>query len=141
MSEARKLWTKDELILALNLYLKLPLENCIQVRLKSFIWRTFSAECASIAMRLNNFASVDPYHRQRGIGGLPGGKKQVEPIWKEFINNKESLLFESERILAGLEHTSIERKFFDELKGTEHLKGEYKLREVKIRVNQMCSGK
>jgi putative restriction endonuclease len=34
-----------------------------------------------------------------------------------------------------LEHTSIEHKFFDELKGTEHLKGEYKLREVKTRVN------
>jgi putative restriction endonuclease len=67
---------------------------------------------------------------------LPGGKKQVEPIWKEFIHNKEALLFESERILAEKENTSIENKFVDELKGTEHLKGEYKLREVKTRVNQ-----
>ena len=27
-------------------------------------------------MRLNNFASVDPFHKERGIGGLPGGRKQ-----------------------------------------------------------------
>jgi putative restriction endonuclease len=87
-------------------------------------------------MRLNNFASVDPYHQQRGIGGLRGGRKQVEPIWNEFINNKDELLFESERILAQKEHITIEEKFSGVLQGTEHLKGEYKVREVKTRVNQ-----
>ena len=133
----RKLWTKDELILALNLYLKLPFGKLHSgtpeiIHLAHLLGRTPS----SIAMRLNNFASVDPILQKRGIVGLLGGKKQVEPIWKEFINNREALLFESERILAELEHTSIEHKFFDVLKGTEHLKGEYKLREVKTRVNQ-----
>lgn len=137
MPEGRKLWTKDELILALSLYLKLPFGKLHSgtpeiIHLASILGRTAS----SIAMRLNNFASVDPYHQQRGIGGLPGGRKQVEPIWQEFINNKEALLFESERILAEKEHTSIENKFAVELEGTQHLKGEYKLREVKTRVNQ-----
>jgi|SRR5690242_18481191 len=133
----RRLWTREELILALNLYLKLPFGKLHSgtpeiIHLANLLDRT----PGSIAMRLNNFASVDPYHQQRGIGGLPGGKKQVEPIWNEFIHNKEALLFQSERILAQLEHTSIEHKFLNELKGTEHLKGEYKLREVKTRVNQ-----
>lgn len=137
MKEARKLWTKDELILALNLYLKLPFGklhsgNPQIIHLAKIIGRT----AGSVAMRLNNFASVDPYHQQRGIGGLPGGKKQVEPIWNEFVNNKDELLFESERILAEKENISIENKFADILKGTENLKGEYKLREVKTRVNQ-----
>jgi len=137
MSEVRKLWTKDELVLALNLYLKLPFGklhsgNPEIIHLANLLGRTAS----SIAMRLNNFASVDPYHQQRGIGGLPGGKRQVEPIWQEFINNKDALLFESERILAEKENISLEDKYFDDLKGTEHLKGEYKLREVKTRVNQ-----
>jgi len=137
MNDVRKLWTRDELILALNLYLKLPFGKLHSgtpeiIHLANLLGRT----AGSIAMRLNNFASVDPYHQQRGIGGLPGGRKQVEPIWQEFINNKDALLFESERILAEKEHTSIESKFYDELKGTEHLKGEYKLREVKTRVNQ-----
>ena len=103
----RKLWTRDELILALNLYLKLPFGKLHSgtpeiIHLANLLGRT----PGSIAMRLNNFASVDPYHQQRGIGGLPGGRKQVEPIWNEFINNKEALLFESERILAEKEHTS-----------------------------------
>jgi putative restriction endonuclease len=133
----RRLWTRDELILALNLYLKLPFGklhygNPDIIHLAHLLARTPS----SIAMRLNNFASVDPYHQQRGIGGLPGGRKQVEPIWNEFINNKEELLFESERILADKEQLKLEDKYADSLKGTEHLKGEYKIREVKTRVNQ-----
>ncbi len=137
MKEVRKLWTRDELILALNLYLKLPFGKLDSrtpevIHLASIVGRT----PGSISMRLNNFASVDPYHQQRGIGGLPGGKKQVEPIWSEFINNKDELLFESERILAEKENIGIENKFAEVLKGTEHLKGEYKLREVKTRVNQ-----
>ncbi len=133
----RKLWTREELILALNLYLKLPFGKLHSgtpeiIHLANLLGRT----SGSIAMRLNNFASVDPFHQQRGISGLPGGKKQVEPIWAEFINNKEELLFESERILAAKERVSIEAKYSDELKGTEHLKGEYKIREVRTRVNQ-----
>jgi putative restriction endonuclease len=133
----RKLWTKDELILALNLYLKLPFGKLHSgtpeiIHLAHLLGRTPS----SIAMRLNNFASVDPILQKRGIVGLVGGKKQVEPIWNEFINNRDALLYESERILAEKEHTSIENKFSEILKGTEHLKGESKLREVKTRVNQ-----
>lgn len=74
ISQPRKLWTKDELILALNLYLKLLFGKLHShtpeiIHLPNILGRTPS----SIAMRLNNFASVDPYHQQRGIDGLPGG--------------------------------------------------------------------
>ena len=132
-----RIWTRDELILALNLYLKLPFGKLHSktpeiVHLASITNRT----PGSIAMRLNNFASVDPYHHQRGIKGLSGGKRQVEPIWNEFINHKEELLFESERILANKELVTIEKKFSNILEGTENLKGESKIREVKTRVNQ-----
>jgi putative restriction endonuclease len=133
----RRLWTKEELILALNLYLKLPFGKLHRgtpeiIHLASLIDRTPS----SVAMRLSNFASVDPYHQKRGVKGLPGGKKQVEPIWDEFINNREDLLFESERILAELENKNIETKFANELSDIENLTGENKIREVKTRVNQ-----
>jgi putative restriction endonuclease len=133
----RRLWTREELILALNLYLKLPFGKLHSgtpeiMHLAKLIGRTPS----SAAMRLNNFAAVDPYHQQRGIIGLPGGKRQVEPIWNEFIHNKEELLFESERILAEMENKSIEEKFSDALIDIHQLKGEDKLREVKVRVNQ-----
>jgi putative restriction endonuclease len=137
MKERNRLWTKEELIVALNLYLKLPFGklhsgNPEIIHLAKVIGRT----AGSVAMRLNNFASVDPILKQRGIGGLPGGKKQVEPIWNEFINNREELLFYSERILAEKEKVTIDEKFSEALQGTELLKGEYKTREVKTRVNQ-----
>jgi putative restriction endonuclease len=130
-------WTRNELILAFNLYLKLPFGKLHSrtkeiVELAEIIGRT----SGSVAMRLNNFASVDPYHQQRGVSGLTGGKKQVEPIWDEFVNNKEELLFESERILAEKQNLSIENKFADILQGTDNLKGEVKVREVKTRINQ-----
>jgi putative restriction endonuclease len=133
----RRLWTKEELILALNLYLKLPFgkvhhSNPDIIHLAKLIDRVPNA----VSMRLSNFASVDPFHQQRGVKGLTGGIPQVQPIWDEFINNKENLLFESERILAELEKQSIETKFAEILSGTENLKGETKLREVKTRVNQ-----
>lgn len=134
---ANKLWTREELILALNLYLKLPFGKLHSgtpeiIRLAEIIGRT----PGSVAMRLNNFAAVDPYHQNRGITGLKGGVRQVQPIWDEFIGNKEELLFESERILADMEHNPLEAKYADILTGTEHLQGETKLREVKTRVNQ-----
>jgi len=133
----RRLWTREELILALNLYLKLPFGKLHSrtpevINLARLINRTPS----SIAMRLSNFASVDPYHINRGIKGLPGGQKQVEPIWQEFINNKDDLLFESERILTKMENRTIETKFATDLSGIEHLSGKNKIREVKTRVNQ-----
>jgi putative restriction endonuclease len=133
----KRLWTREELILAFNLYLKLPFGklhhgNPEIIHLAGILDRTPN----SIAMRLSNFASVDPYHQNRGVKGLRGGLKQVEPIWNEFISDKAELLYESERILADLENQTIESKFAEVLSGTENLKGEIKIREVKTRVNQ-----
>jgi len=134
---ASKLWSREELILAFNLYLKLPFGKMHSrtheiVQLSKIINRT----PASVAIRLTNFAHLDPFHKNRGVSGMSGGKKQCEPIWNEFIHNRERLLFESERILAEAEKQTIETKFSEILKGTENLKGDVKLREVKTRVNQ-----
>ena len=65
-----------------------------------------------------------------------GGQKQCQPIWDEFANNQETLVFESERILAEKQHQTIETKFNDLLFDIKDLKGEIKIREVKTRVNQ-----
>jgi putative restriction endonuclease len=133
----RRIWTREELLLALNLYLKLPFgkmhrRNSEVIHLGELIDRTPD----SVAFRLTNFAHLDPYHQQRGVKGMSGGKKQVKPIWEEFLGNKEKLIFESEKILAEKENTSIEKKFASILTGTENLTGEVKVREVKTRVNQ-----
>ncbi len=133
----RKPWSKAELILAFNLYLKIPFgkfhhSNNDIIRLAELIGRTPSA----VSMRLSNFASVDPYHQQRGIKGLTGGIKQVQPIWDQFHKNKEELVFESERILAEIQNTTIAEKYKQILGGIDNLEGKTKVREVKTRVNQ-----
>jgi putative restriction endonuclease len=137
MEERRRLWSKDELILAFNLYLKIEFgkthaRNLQVLELAKLIGRT----PASIVMRLGNFASIDPYHRDRGVGGLKNGMNQVQPIWDEFFNNQEELVFKSEQILAQRENSSIEEKYKELLFDIKDLKGETKIREVKTRVNQ-----
>lgn len=132
-----RLWTKEELILAFNLYLKIPFgkthsTNKDIIHLANLIDRT----PGSIALRLANFASVDPVLKARGIKGMDGGKNIVQPIWNEFYENQEELIFLSEEILAQKEHISIEKKFEDILFDTKDLKGEDVRRAVKTRVNQ-----
>lgn len=133
----KNLWTREELILAFNLYLKIEFGkthkgNPDVIALANIIGRTPS----SIGMRLGNFASIDPYHQKRGVGGLKGGMNQVKPIWEEFFHNQEELVFLSEQILAIKEKTSIENKYQDILFDLNGLKGETVKREVKTRVNQ-----
>lgn len=133
----RRLWTRRELILAFNLYLKLPFGKMHKgnpeiIRLSELIKRTPS----SVAMRLTNYASIDPYHQARGISGLTGGAKQCQPIWDEFSSNREELMFESERILAEAENQTIETKYSDILENIESYAGKENIREVKTRVNQ-----
>jgi len=132
-----RLWTREELILAFNLYLKIEFGKTHKgnpkiIELANIIGRTPS----SVGMRLGNFASIDPYHLQRGVGGLKGGMNQVKPIWDEFFNNRENLVFESEQILAQKQQVTIEEKYNDILFDVKDLKGETKIRAVKTRVNQ-----
>lgn len=134
---SRQNWTKEELILAFNLYLKIPFgkfhhANTVVIYLAKLMDRTPSA----VAMRLSNFASVDPFHQKRGVVGLRGGIAQVQPIWDEFNKNREELIFESEKILAEIQKTSVEKKYKNILDGIENFEGETKVREVKTRVNQ-----
>ena len=134
----RRLWTRDEMILAFNLYLKMPFgkissRNPQVVELAQLIGRTEN----SVALRLVNYASCDPLLQARGITGMTGGRNVCQPIWDEFYDNRESLLYESERILAKYQNTNIETKFASMLKDIpDGVTGETRIREIKTRVNQ-----
>lgn len=134
---AKNLWTREELIIAFNLYLKIEFgkthsRNPRIIELAEIIGRT----PAAIVMRLGNFAHVDPFHQSRGVVGLENGIKQVQPIWDEFFNNQQELVFLSEQILAQKQNLTIESKYHDLLFDLKGLKGKTKIREVKTRVNQ-----
>lgn len=103
------------------------------IHLANIIGRTPNA----VALRLVNYASYDPILQRRGISGMGHGGKKCGEYWREFINDRERLLFESERILAQYEGTTIEKKYEQEIRDIpQGIVGETKLCEVKTRVNQ-----
>ena len=137
MAEKRRLWTQEELIVVFNLYLKMPFGQMNRtdprvIKMAQLVDRTPS----SIAMRLGNFASVDPYHINRGIKGLQGGMNQVKPIFELYSNDKENFTYESELLLAKLEGETVEHKFKEEIEILDSIEGKTVERLVKTRVNQ-----
>jgi putative restriction endonuclease len=133
----RRLWTREEMILVLNLYMKLPFSkihdyNSEVIKMAGLIGRS----PASVAMRLGNYASCDPLLAERNVRGLADGRKRCMPYWEEFQNNREDLLYESECIRAKYEHNTIEHKYQKVLENVDFLEGKDRERLVKTRVNQ-----
>lgn len=136
MKEGQALWAKDELVLAINLYCKLPFGkmhkgNADIIELSQLIPRSPS----SIARKLGNFASFDPSLKARGVKGLTNTSKLDEIVWNEFYYNWDDELISSEKLLAKKKHTTIEALNNIDVSMLPG-QGKEKLRLVKTRVNQ-----
>jgi putative restriction endonuclease len=136
MKIGQKLWTREELILAINLYCKLPFgklhrNNPDVQNLARLISRTDS----SVAYKLVNFASLDPSLQARGIKGAANSSKLDREVWAEFYKHWDELAFESEQLLAEKQHASLE--ILHQIPERELPKeGLERERLVKVRVNQ-----
>jgi putative restriction endonuclease len=84
---------------------------------------------------LGNFASFDPTLQARGIKGLTNTSKLDEQIWNEFYENWEAALIESERLLAKIKKTTVEKLNNIDLNDLPK-EGIEKQRLLKTRVNQ-----
>lgn len=96
-------WTREHLLIVLNLYCKLLFgqfhsRNPIIIETAKKMGRTPN----SLAMKLCNFASLDPVQRARGIRGLTGAAKQDREIWDEFQSSPSRFGAESEQIVHDL---------------------------------------
>lgn len=96
-------WTREHFLIALNLYCKLPFGklhkgNPLIIEVAEKMRRTPS----SLAMKLCNFASLDPVQQARGIRGLEGATKQDREMWAEFQGHFSALGPESEQLLHDL---------------------------------------
>ena len=100
-------------------------------RLAQIIGRTPS----SIALKLGNFASFDPGLKERGIKGASNASRLDKQVWDEFYNNWDSALIESERLLAKVQHTTIEKMNKIDIKDLQK-EGLDKERLIKTRINQ-----
>jgi hypothetical protein len=100
---AGKPWSYDELLIAMNLYCKLPFGqlhrgNPLVIAVAEKLGRTPS----SLSMKLCNLAALDPYHQARGIKGLSGTSKGDREIWAAFNGDWEGLGVASEERLQQL---------------------------------------
>lgn len=105
-----KNWTREELVLAFNLYCKTPfgkihIHNPNVIELAKLIGRTPSA----VSWKLANFARLDPALKERSILGATHGNKLEVQIWEEFNQNWEELAIESERLLAQIKGVSLQK--------------------------------
>lgn len=128
-------WTKEEIIIAFNVYCKVPFKassktHPIIIAYAKILGRTPSA----LNMKIGNFGRLDPELKKQGITGLTNGSKLEEEVWNEFNGDWERLSYESEMLIAKFQNRKIEESNGIYL----HDLPEGKDREavVKTRVNQ-----
>ncbi len=100
---AGRRWTRDELLVALNLYHKLTFGQ-LHARQPAIVALAGKLERGSnsVAMKLCNFASLDPALKLRGIKGLEGASALDRTVWNEFHGNLNEAVPASEEALRKL---------------------------------------
>ena len=107
MNAPRKLWTENETKLALFLYFQLPFGQLHSLnpevqKLASILGRTNS----SVAMKLCNFASLDPKITESGRKGLQGASAQDRRVWANFNADWTAQIEEAEQVWTATEADS-----------------------------------
>lgn len=134
---ARENWTREQLIVALNLYWKIPFNkisgssNSVIQQIAPIIGR----KPAALAFKLMNFTSLDTEKQKIGNKGKSAASSSDKIIWNEYFGKWEKLALDSSIILSTIQNKPIEDiiDLEPELKFTE---GKEKERIVKTRVNQ-----
>lgn len=132
-----QIWSREELILAFNLYCKLDFDNIHyehpQIEALS---RLVRRSPNAVALKLTRLASADPCLREHYKQNLPQAGNAEHSILQEFHSRREVLAFESELTLAKFENQTIEKKFREQLQGIYKLTGEERRSYIRTRVNQ-----
>ena len=140
----RRIWSRDEFILVMNLYTKIRYgqfnaKNSEVIKLAQLLKRTPGA----VAYKLVHFSGLDPYHKNRGLKGLANPGNNAIKIYNEFRNNWDDMLYESEILLAKYKNETIEEALLDiqEIKklNADILSGKEGIdiqRLIKTRINQ-----
>ena len=128
-------WTKQETIVAFNVYCKIPFKkssktNPTIIKYANIIGRSPSA----LNMKIGNFGRLDPDLKKQGIIGLGNGSKLDEIVWNEFNGNWEKLAYESELLIADFQNKKVEEIIDEEI--FEFPLGTERETIIKQRVNQ-----
>ena len=136
MAAQRRNWTREETILAFDLYCKIPFSKISKtnekiIELARIIGRTPSA----VGLKMANLARFDEELRSKNVSGMSHGSRLDEEIWNEFCNNWEELSYQAQKILAEKKQMSVEKML--QYVDIEHIPaGDYRDSLVKTRVGQ-----
>ncbi len=134
-------WTKEQLKLAFYLYCQLPfgkldMRTSEVIKLAGLIGRTSGA----VAMKLSNFASLDPAITGTGRKGLEGASNLDREVWAEFHADWEGLALECAQPDAQLHKEHGEKAEIEldvsEQEGLQDYTGETKRVVTEQRVKQ-----
>ncbi len=96
-------WTREHMLIALNIYEKLPFGKFDKGnRLIIDIAGRMGRSPSSLAMKLSNFASMDPVHKARGVKGLPKTTALDRSMWAEFRTNHDELAILGEELFSDM---------------------------------------
>lgn len=128
-------WTREEIIVALNLYCKIPFkESRASHPLVKQYAKLIGRSPAAMNLKIGNLGRLDPTLRAKGITGLSNGSKLDEVVWNEFMADPDSMAFESERIIAEYKQQDIETSIDIDLESLPV--GKERKAIVRQRVNQ-----
>jgi putative restriction endonuclease len=134
---AKDNWTREQTIIALNLYCKIPFNRVTErhediIRIANIIGRKPNA----VKMKIGNFGSFDPELKRKGIVGLSNASKLDEEIWNEYNSDWDRLGYESELLIAKYSNTPIEETINADIDLSDLSRGTTRDAIVKVRVNQ-----
>lgn len=129
-----KIWTRDELILAVGLYFVMPWGR-IHSHAKEIkaLSRLMRRSPGALAMKMGNIGRLDQRLAKRGVGGLSHGGKTEALVWNEFEKHREDLIAEYNRIRMGLGGRSLPLEDDDVIKAPPGLD---RVRLAHYRINQ-----
>lgn len=130
-------WTTEQLKLAFHLYCQLPFgklhsRNAEVIKLGQLLGRTPSA----VAMKLVNFASLDPAITGTGRTGLSGASRLDREVWDQFNADWESLALECAQLRQKLGSESDAGIDADEILVPEDFSGETRKTITEQRIKQ-----
>ncbi|MBS0055197.1 HNH endonuclease [Yersinia sp. Marseille-Q3913] len=126
-------WTRDQLLVAFTLYSQIPFgkldsRNPDIIHYARLIGRTPSA----LAMKLGNFASLDPFILDSGRKGLSGASNADRALWLEMNENAGVFEQQCQQAMSQLEKPVTQ--LFDS--GVKDFSGKEKTTIIKARVGQ-----
>ncbi len=136
MSETRRNWSREETILAFDLYCRTPFakihkNNPDIIELAKLLGRTPS----SVGLKMANLAHYDPELKAKKRTGMSHGSKLDEMIFNEFASDWQELSYQAKNILAEKKGLAIE-KIVEAVDIEMIPEGTYREQEIKTRVGQ-----